>query len=196
MTTTTMTTTGPVTLADRLPLPSTRVTSAALVLGFALLTAASAQVSIHLSFTPVPITGQTFAVLLSGTALGMRRGIASQALYVAMGAVGLPFYADGAGGWTAATGSTAGYLVGFVVAAGVVGWLAERRQDRNVLTCVEAMVAGTAVMYLFGLVWLAHYLHVSGAKAVELGMTPFVIGDAIKALLAGALLPAMWRLTR
>jgi biotin transport system substrate-specific component len=193
-------------LADRLYAPPAidararrAARTAALVVGGALLTAAAAQVSIPLGFTPVPITGQTFAVLLVGGSLGWKRGAASQFLYVALGAVGLPFYAPNAegarGGWQLATGSTAGYLVGFVVAAAVVGWLAERGQDRRLDTSVPAMLAGSAVIYLFGLVWLAHSLGVDSSTAIEYGLTPFLIGDAIKLALAGALLPAAWRLT-
>jgi biotin transport system substrate-specific component len=182
------------TLVDALPLPQVKWRSAALVTLFALVTAAAAQISFTLPWTPVPVTGQTFAVLLAGGALGARRGALSQGLYVALGAIGLPFYADGDGGWTAATGATAGYLVGFVLAAALVGWLAERRQDRHVLTSIEAMLAGTALIYGSGVVWLAHHLNVSAAEAVELGLTPFVIGDALKLALAGLLLPAAWRL--
>jgi biotin transport system substrate-specific component len=167
-----------------------------LVVGFALLTAGAAQITFHLPWTPVPVTGQTFAVLLAGGALGARRGALSQGLYVALGAIGLPFYADGDGGWEAATGATAGYLVGFVVAAALVGWLAERKQDRHIVTSLEAMLAGSAVIYLFGVTWLAHDLGVSATEAIELGLTPFIIGDTVKLALAGALLPAAWRFAR
>ena len=166
----------------------------ALVVGFALLTALTAQIRIHLPFTPVPITGQTFAVLLSGATLGWRAGAASQALYVALGAVGLPFYADGAHGFTVLAGATGGYLVGFVVAAGLVGWLAERRHDRNVLTAAIAFLGGTAIIYVFGVTWLMWELDVSGTRAMELGMVPFVIGDLLKVGLAGLALPTAWRL--
>jgi biotin transport system substrate-specific component len=188
--------TPPTTLADALPLPRVRWRSAVLVVGAALLTAAAAQITIHLWWTPVPITGQTFAVLLAGGALGWQRGAASQALYVALGATGLPFYADGEGGWSAATGSTAGYLVGFILAAALVGKLAEEQQDRRLLTSIPAMLAGTAVIYACGATWLAHHLSVSTAEAVELGVAPFLLGDTVKLLLAGALMPAAWRFAR
>jgi biotin transport system substrate-specific component len=184
----------PNTLARRTGLVSSRERAALLVVGAALLTALAAQVSFLLPFTPVPVTGQTFAVLLAGTALGSRLGAASQALYVALGAAGLPFYADGEGGWQAATGATAGYLVGFVVAAAVLGMLAERRQDRTVLTAVPAMLMGTAIIYGLGAWWLSIELGVSAAKAVELGVAPFLIGDTLKLAAAGLLLPATWRL--
>jgi biotin transport system substrate-specific component len=160
----------------------------------ALLTAAMAQLTFHLPWTPVPVTGQTFAVLLVSSTLGMRLGVASQALYVVLGAIGLPFYAGAEGGWTAATGSTAGYLVGFVVAAALVGALAERRQDRSPLTALPAALAGTAVIYTFGAAWLAHKLDVSADTAIELGVTPFLLGDAAKIVIAGLGLPLAWRL--
>jgi biotin transport system substrate-specific component len=182
----------PIMLADLVP--RTRVRAVGLVVAFALLTAGAAQLSFHIPWTPVPVTGQTFAVLLAGSALGWRLGAASQALYVVLGAVGLPFYAAGASGWKAATGSSSGYLVGFVVAAAVVGRLAARGQDRTLVTSLQAMLAGSAVIYVFGVTWLAHDINVSAARAVELGMTPFVIGDTLKLIAAGLLLPATWRL--
>ena len=186
------------TLADLLPYH--RVRDAVLVVGFALLTAAAAQVTIPLGFTPVPITGQTFAVLLAGGTLGAVRGASSQFLYIALGAIGLPFYADGQGGWSIATGSTAGYLVGFVVAAGLVGWLAERGQDRRVATAIPAFLAGSAVIYAFGAVWLAHSLDIpltapaGEPSAIAYGVAPFLVGDLLKAVLAGLLLPGGWAL--
>jgi biotin transport system substrate-specific component len=174
-------------------LPRHRVTTIALVVSFALLTAAAAQVRIALPFTPVPITGQTFAVLLSGAVLGGAAGAASQALYFALGMF-LPFYAGGASGWTYATGATGGFLIGFVAAAWVVGILAERQQDRNIVTAIPAFLTGTIVIYLFGVPWLANVLNVSWTRAVELGAAPFVLGDLAKVALAGALLPAAWKL--
>lgn len=184
----------PTTLAQRAGLVSTRERAVLLVVGAALLTAAAAQVSIPLPFTPVPVTGQTFAVLLAGTALGSRLGTASQVLYVALGALGLPFYSDASGGWEVATGATGGYLVGFIVAAFVLGSLAERRQDRSILTAVPAMLMGTAIIYGLGASWLAVSLEVSLADAVELGVAPFLIGDTVKLAAAGLLLPGTWQL--
>ena len=198
---TAITTPATATLADRL-LPArwgrvTWVRSATLVLAFALLTALFAQIKITLGFTPVPITGQTFAVLLSGTALGVRRGAASQLLYWVLGLVGLPFYAGSKHGWKIATGSTFGYFIGFIAAAALVGALAERRQDRTLLTSLPAMLAGTVVIYVFGAAWLAHKLNIpvaTGEKnAIAFGITPFLIGDAIKVVLAGGLTPLAWR---
>jgi biotin transport system substrate-specific component len=193
-----------------LPSPSDRVgrlaRDGALVAGFAVLTALFAQIRIDLSFTPVPITGQTFAVLLAGTALGWQRGLLSQAVYWIAGIfMPVAWYADDhsgssiRAGWHIATGTTAGYLGGFVLAAALVGYLAERGQDRDLATSVPAMLAGTAVIYTCGVLWLAHDLNIAVSptgndepNAISLGLTPFLVGDTIKLLLAGALTPIAW----
>lgn len=186
-------TAAPAVISARL-VPRTRVSALVLVVGFAALTALLAQVRVPLGFTPVPITGQTLAVLLSGAALGSRLGAASQTLYVAAGAVGLPVYTGAGSGWEHLTGATGGYLLGFVAAAFVVGRLAERRQDRAVATAIPAFLTGTVVVYAFGVTWLAWSLGVDATRAMELGLVPFVVGDVMKALLAGMALPAAWRL--
>ena len=175
-------------------LPRTRVTTVALVITFAALTAVAAQVRIPLGFTPVPMTGQTFAVLLTGAAFGWRGGAAAQALYVAVGLAGFPVFQGGEGGWTYATGATAGYLVGFIVSAAVIGFLAEQRQDRRIATAIPAMLAGNTVIYLFGVPWLMHVLSTDLAGGLAAGVAPFVIGDFLKITAAGLLLPAAWRL--
>lgn len=180
-------------LATRI-LPRSRATTAILVVAFAALTAVAAQWVIPLPFTPVPITGQTLAVLLTGGVLGARPGAASQLLYVSAGAVGLPVYAGGGGGWEAFTGATFGYLVGFVIAAYVVGYLAERRQDRNLATSWPAFLAGSMIIYGFGVSWLIFSIGMTYTDAMAAGVVPFVIGDLLKALAAGALLPAVWSL--
>ena len=191
---------------NTLPPPSTlldlvdrsRVRDIVAVVGFALFTALAAQISIPLGFTPVPVTGQTFAVLVAGGVLGANRGALSMGLYVALGAIGLPFYAEGSGGWTAATGATAGYLVGFVVAGFVVGKMAEHGQDRKLSTSLPAFLAGSLIIYGFGATWLAYVLGLpltAGAgdsSAISLGVAPFLVGDVLKALLAGAIVPAAW----
>lgn len=198
----------PRTLADVIPTPSERTQriarEIALVAGFAVFTALAAQVRFNLSITPVPITGQTFAVLLAGAALGWQRGLASQALYWIAGIfMPVAWYADDqtgssiSAGWHAATGTTAGYLAGFVLAAAAVGALAERGQDRNVATSVPAMLAGTALIYTCGVLWLAYKLNVPVANgdtnAIELGLTPFLVGDALKLTVAGLVTPLAWR---
>ena len=185
----------PAVLSTRI-LPQRRVITATLVVGFAFLTAAAAQIVIPLGFTPVPITGQTFAVLLTGAVLGSRAGAASQFLYIALGAIGLPFYAGGESGWEVASGATAGYLVGFVVAAYVVGYLAERKQDRAFSTSIGAFLTGNLIIYVLGVAWLMNQFGWGVAEGVEKGMAPFLIGDTVKILLAAGLMPTAWKLAR
>ena len=197
-----MSNTLPTVLSDLIPMPrvikNTRIHDLTLVLGGALFTALCAQIVIHRDFTPVPLTGQTFAVLAVGGALGSRRAMASQALYWLLGAIGLPFYADATGGWSRATGSTLGYFFGFVIAAGIVGWYADNRNDRNFVNSLSAMALGTTVIYFFGAMWLAHSVGVPVAtgdtNAISLGVAPFLAGDAVKLLLAAAVSPIGWAL--
>jgi biotin transport system substrate-specific component len=163
----------------------------ALVVGAAAFVGALAQVSIRLSFTPVPITGQTLGVLLAGAALGGRRGAAALALYALAGVAGVPWFAGHTSGYATAS---FGYVVGFFFAAAVCGYLAERGADRSVTGSVPAMIAGELVIYLFGLTWLAVDLHLGAATTLRDGFTPFVAGDAIKAAIAAGLLPAAWKL--
>jgi biotin transport system substrate-specific component len=162
-----------------------------LVIGAAGLVGALAQISVKLSFTPVPITGQTLGVLLAGTALGWRRAAASMALYAVAGVAGVPWFAGATSGYPAAS---FGYIVGFFFAAALCGYLAERGADRSVLASVPAMLAAEVVIYLFGVTWLAADLHMSAGAALASGFTPFVGGDAIKAAIAAGLLPAAWKL--
>jgi biotin transport system substrate-specific component len=169
---------------------------AVLVLAGAALIALAAQVSIPLPFTPVPVTGLTFGVLLVGGALGALRGLASGLVYVLAGIAGAPVYADHASGWHVITGPTGGYLVGCVLAAAVAGRLAEQRWDRTVSSSIGAMLTGNVAVYLCGLPWLAHSLGTGLTKTLELGLYPFVAGDMLKLYLAAAALPAAWRLTR
>lgn len=175
-------------------LPRTRVATAVLVIGFAALTALAAQIRIPLGFTPVPLTGQTFAILLSGAALGWRAGASAQALYVAVGLAGFPVFQGGEGGWSYATGATAGYLLGFIISAAAVGYLAEQGQDRRVITAVPAMLAGNTVIYLVGVPWLMHVLGTDLTGGLTAGFAPFVVGDLLKIAAAGLLLPAIWRM--
>lgn len=173
---------------------STWLTDTVLVTLGAGTVAAAAQVSIPLPFTPVPITGQTFAVLLVGASLGAGRGMASLVLYVLVGIAGAPVYAEGAHGWAVVSGATGGYLVGFVAAAAITGRLAERRWDRRFSSALAAMLTGNVVIYLVGLPWLAIVLDTGLERTLELGLYPFVPGDVLKLYLAGMLLPGTWRL--
>ncbi|MEY9845229.1 biotin transporter BioY [Streptacidiphilus sp. MAP5-3] len=182
-------------LADLLPTAEdgrarALVRDAALVLGGAAFTGLAAQLAVPIPGSPVPVTGQTLAALLVGTALGARRGVAALGLYLLAGLAGVPWFTGG----TSGTGATFGYVVGFVLAAGLVGALARRGADRGVLRTAGAMALGQLAIYAVGVPWLAVSLHVSLTRAAELGLYPFLIGDAVKIALAMGLLPAAWRL--
>ncbi len=174
-------------------IPGARVRDVALVVGGAALTGLLAQLSVPVPGSPVPITGQTLGVLLVGAALGPLRGVLSMLLYMGAGLVGVPWYAEGQSGY-ANVSATFGYIVGFVAAAWLVGFLARRGWDRTPLRVVVSMVMGNAVIYAIGVPWLAYQLNVSLATAVDLGMTNYLLGDAIKIALAAGLLPAAWKL--
>ncbi|MDE3130457.1 MAG: biotin transporter BioY, partial [Acidobacteriota bacterium] len=154
-------------------LPGERVRDVLLVLAGAALVGLLAQISFRLSFTPVPITGQTLGVLVVGSALGLRRGTAALVLYAAAGLAGLPWFAAGGSGYV---GANFGYILGFIAAAAVCGAMAEMHADRRLLSAIPAMVVGEGVMYVIGVGWLAVYLHVSIGTAVSLGFVPFWIG--------------------
>lgn len=181
-------------LADLLPAASTaaraRLRDAALVAGGAALTGVAAQIAVPVPGSPVPVTGQTFAALLVGTALGTRRGLLSLALYLLLGAAGTPWFAEGGSGF----GATFGYVVGFVLAAGIVGALAERGADRGPLRMFGTMALGSAAIYAVGVPWLALGLGLPLARAAAVGLVPFLLGDALKAALATVAMPAAWRL--
>ena len=172
---------------------SSLITNVLLVLAGTGFVALAAQVKISLSFTPVPITGQTFAVVLVGASLGALLGLASLGLYLFVGALGAPIYSEGQGGWDVLTGPTGGYIVGFCCAAALVGWMAQQRWDRRFSSAVAAMLTGNVVIYLFGLPWLAREIGTGLEGTLEAGLYPFVVGDLLKLYLAGALLPLAWR---
>jgi biotin transport system substrate-specific component len=192
-----------ITLAASRPVLVDRLGSRSIVadLGFiaagTALTAAAAQISIPM--WPVPITGQTFAVLLVGTSLGALRGALSMVLYVALGAFGLPIFTAGKSGLAYIAGPTGGYLIGFVLAAVVVGWLAQRQWDRKVVGAFVSFLVGSVVIYSVGLPWLSVALGQMGrpndlAATLQAGLYPFIPGDILKAAAAGALLPLTWKL--
>ena len=184
-----ITSVSPRTLAD--VIPGGLVRSIALVVGGAVFVGLTAQVSIPLWFTPVPLTLQTFSVLLVGAVLGSKRGLASMALYLMVGVAGVPWFADHKSGWQLAS---IGYVVGFVAAAWLVGLLAERGADRKPLRAAGMMVAGNLVIYVFGVTGLVLMTSMTPAVAVAKGVLPFLLGDAIKIIFAAALLPATWKL--
>jgi biotin transport system substrate-specific component len=179
-------------LADRLPRSLAR--DLVLVVGVAAFMSLLAQVSFKLPNNPVPITGQTFGVLLSAAAVGPLRGLAGQLLYVAIGWAGLPVFAGGAHGWAQIHGGTGGYFVGFLLATLLVGWQARHGLDRRVDTLAGSFLLATALIYVPGVWWLAHLYHWSYTVAIAKGAAPFILGDLLKALAAGALLPAAWKL--
>jgi len=178
------------TLAPRVDL----LTDAAFVLAGTALVAGAAQISVALPFTPVPITGQTFAVLLVGATLGTVRGTASLLLYLLVGIAGAPIYAHHAHGWAVVTSASGGYLVGFVLAAALTGFLAEQRWDRRLSSAIGLMLTGNVVIYLVALPWLAIVLNTNLEKTLEYGLYPFIPGDTFKLYLAAAALPGAWRL--
>jgi len=190
-----MTTLAPTLTARRFPRLDAPWRDLLLVCGGTLLVAALAQVRLPLPFTPVPVTGQTLGVLLCGALLGSRRGAAALLMYLSAGLAGLPVFAGGAAGGAYLLGATGGYLLGFVLAAWVVGWLCERGLERSWRTAWLPFLAGEALIYLAGLPWLALFVGGPG-QAVALGLLPFLPGDLLKMLLAAALLPAAWRWTR
>jgi biotin transport system substrate-specific component len=164
----------------------------ALALGGTVLLWLSAKIQIPLY--PVPVTMQTLVVLVLGVAYGWRLGVATMALYLVEGAIGLPVFAGSwstGGGFYILYGTTAGYLFGFVVAAGVCGRLAERGWDRSLWSAAAAMVIGNLIIYAMGLAWLA--FQIGAADAVKYGLLPFLLGDALKIVLGACGLPAAWR---
>lgn len=165
----------------------------ALVIGGSLLIGLCAQVAVPLGFSPVPVTGQTFAVLMIGALFGARRGSLAVLAYIIEGAAGLPVFSMGRGGLPMLFGPTGGYLVGFVAAAYITGLLAQVGWDRRVGTTVLAMVLGNGVIYAFGLLWLCCLMGVNKAVLV-VGLYPFIVGDFLKIGLAAMLLPAGWKL--
>jgi biotin transport system substrate-specific component len=187
----------PIRVGERM---SARLRHIALVCVGAIFIAATANVAIAIPPSPVPITGQTLSVLVVGGALGLRRGMISMALYLILGLF-LPVYASGAhglgtivgfGSGGAALSPVGGYLIGFLFAAGLVGWLAENGWDRHIGGAIGAMILGEVVIYSVGVPWLALAKEVSLNQAVAWGFTPFVIGDAIKLAIAAGIFPFAW----
>jgi biotin transport system substrate-specific component len=184
------------TLANRYTSRRTRAASGAyeivLVLACSGLIALSAQVAVPLPFSPVPVSGQTLAVLLIGMALGKRLGSAAVLAYLAEGSMGLPFFAGGLGGPAAIVGPTGGYLVGFLPAAWICGALAERGWDRHALRALVPLLAGEVALFSMGLFWLSRF---TGPESVwALGLLPFLPGEAAKIVIAAAALPLTWRM--
>jgi biotin transport system substrate-specific component len=180
-------------LIDRIPVGRNLATDAIWIVAFSLVTAACAQISIHVPFVPVPITGQTFGVLLSGAVLGWRRGFLSQVGYLAEGAAGLPVFADGAGSALHLLGPSGGYLLCFPLAAALVGYLVEQGMGRSAWKLVGALVSADVLILLAGSTWLHLLFRVPYAQAWLLGFYPFLIADVAKVILVGCALPRVLR---
>lgn len=176
-------------LADLIP--GAKVRDAVLVLGGTGLITVAGQIAIPLPFTPIPLSLATFAVILTGAALGPARAAGSTLLYLALGVAGVPLFAHQASGWAFAS---FGYIIGYVLAAVLVGHLARRRADRTVVATVAMAALGSVVIYAVGLPWLMSYVGVGLGKGLSLGVTPFLIGDLIKAVAAALVLPAAWKI--
>ena len=190
---------------------SSLATDVMLVVAGSLVMAALAQVSIQLPFTPVPVTGQTLGVLLVGGSLGAVLGGAAVLLYLAQGAVGLPFFAGGDSGIShlGFASASAGYLWGMLIAAALIGWLAQKRWDRGIGSAIGAFLLGEIIIFTIGVFWLANALGIpmqasgacdmatgQGCDALQLGLYPFVIGDILKVLLAAGAFPLMWKILK
>ncbi|MFJ4911745.1 biotin transporter BioY [Streptomyces sp. NPDC088726] len=179
-------------LADLLPAARHRyAVDTALVLGGAALTGIAAQIAVPVPGSPVPVTGQTFAALLVGTALGASRGFLALAVYALVGMAGMPWFSAGSSG---PGGASFGYVLGMLLAATVVGGLARRGGDRSALRTAGTMVLGSAIIYSVGVPYLALSTGMSASAAIAAGLTPFLLGDALKAALAMGALPASWKL--
>jgi biotin transport system substrate-specific component len=181
----------PLTLADVAVPRSDALMNVLLVVAASLVTAGAAQLEIRLPWTLVTITGQTFAVLLSGAVLGARRAFAAQCLYLLEGACGLPFFAGGAAGLAWLVGPTGGYLIAFPFAALITGVLAERAWDRKPITMFFTMLAGSVIIFVLGLAQLSRF--VPGAALLSAGLLPFIPGDILKSLLAAGVFPLAWK---
>ena len=178
-------------LADAIP--GARVRDAALVLAGAGVTALGAQIAIHVPGSPVPVTAQTLAVVLAGSALGMRRGLLSQLVYVVLGLF-LPIYAGHVSGWSVVAGANGGYLVGFILAAGIVGWAAERGGDRRAQLALITFALGQLAVFGIGVPWLKVATGMSWGTAVHEGFEIFILGGIIKAIVAALATPTAWKL--
>jgi biotin transport system substrate-specific component len=178
------------TLADRL-FSRGIVMDIVLVCAGAALTAIAAQVEVPL--WPVPITGQTLAVLLVGSSLGALRGTLSMLLYAVLGIVGLPVFSGAASGMGVVLGPTGGYIVGFVLAAALTGWIAQRSWDRRVLRSLLGFAGGTVVTFAIGLPWLAVTLGLDLQQTLEAGLFPFIIGGIVKSVIAASVMTLGWR---
>ena len=173
---------------------STALTHAGFIVGGTLFIAALAQIAIPVPGSPVPVTGQTLAVYLIGTTYGARLGFATFATYLLAGIAGAPVFAPAAtGGLARLTGATGGYLIGMLVAAFVLGALADRKADQKFKTSFPALILGSVIVFAFGLIWLNVSLNLTWAQTISAGLTPFIFGEVIKIAITATSLPLIWR---
>jgi len=172
---------------------SSAMTHAALVAGGTIFLALLAQIALPIPGSPVPVTGQTLGVLLIGTTYGASLGLATFATYLLAGILGAPVFAGASFGIEKITGATGGYLVGMLVSTYLLGLLANRRMDQRFLTSFPSMIIGTLTTFAFGLLWLAHFTGKNWAWTINAGLTPFIIGEALKVIIAGTSMPLLWR---
>lgn len=184
----------PLVLADLVP--AVRARNVVLVTLGVLFTALLAQVSVPVPGSPVPITGQTLAVVLTAAALGPMRGVAVQVFYILAALVGLPFYSEASAGFEVVFGATGGYVMGFIPAAYLIGLAAKHGADRNPLKSIPLFIAAQAVIFAVGVPWLALTVGLSASEALEAGFYPFILGGLVKAAIAAGVLGTAWKLTR
>ena len=184
----------PLVLADLVP--AVRARDAGLVALGVLFTALLAQVAVPVPGSPVPITGQTLAVVLTAASLGPLRGTAVQVLYILTALAGLPFYSDASGGYEVVLGATGGYVIGFIPAAYLIGLAAKHGADRNLVKSVPLFVAGQAVIFAVGVPWLAASTGMTAAQALDAGFYPFILGGIVKAAIAAVVLGSAWQVVR
>jgi len=184
----------PLVLADLVP--AVRARDAGLVALGVLFTALLAQVAVPVPGSPVPITGQTLAVVLTAASLGPLRGTAVQVLYILTALMGLPFYSDASGGYDVVFGATGGYVIGFIPAAYLIGLAARHGADRNLLRSLPLFVAGQAVIFAVGVPWLALSTGMSASQALDAGFYPFILGGIVKAAIAAVVLGGAWQIVR
>ncbi len=179
-------------IVNQLNIKKGMLLDAVLIIMGSIFVAVSSQLSFYLPFSPVPVTGQTFAVLLTGTILGSKRGGLSLAFYILQGALGLPVFAGGRSGIPVLIGPTFGYLVGFIFAGAVVGLLAEKGYDRRRISMAVSFLVGQVIIYVIGALWLASFVGIK--NVLILGVAPFLVGDFLKMGMAIILLPSFWKL--
>jgi biotin transport system substrate-specific component len=172
---------------------SSALTHALFIVGGTAFIAVMAQVSLPVPGSPVPVTGQTLAVLLVGTTYGARLGVATFSTYLLAGIAGAPIFAGGTYGIDRVLGATGGYLFGMLLASAVLGFLAERRADQKFSTSFPALLLGNLIIFSFGLTWLHFSLDLTWAKTFSMGLTPFILGEALKIAIVATSLPLIWR---